>query len=381
MKSKKTPHLVASIADLFQEALQNGVFPGAAAGFLVDDGQRKEKIMWCFGYTDKSQAQAVQTSTIYDLASLTKPLVTVLSLLVLFEDKHIDLDTRLNKLIQGKVPIDKEKITVGDLLAHRSGLPGYRPYFSDLLAIEGFKARKERIVELILAEKLAYQTGSDHIYSDLGFILLGEIIEKISGSPLDIFWTERVLQPLALQEKLMFRPAAKNISQEMLAATEACPWSGEMLRGVAHDENCRAIGGVAGHAGLFGTLDGMLVLCGHLLKQWRGEERHPAYSTANLRIFLRRHQRSNWCYGGFDTPSKLCSSSGRYFSELTVGHLGFTGTSFWIDLAGGIVVVLLTNRVHPGRENEKIKRFRPLFHDTVMKQVLEKQRNGEAGEG
>ena len=199
MKSKKQLHLNASMNDLFLEALQHDVFPGAAAGFFLDDGQRKEKRMWCFGYTDKSQVQAVQISTIYDLASLTKPLVTVLSLLALFEDNHIDLDTGLNKLIQGKVPSDKEKITLGDLLAHRSGLPGYRPYFTELLDIEDFKARKERIVECILAEKLAYQTGEGHIYSDLGFILLGEIIEKISGIPLDIFWMEKVLRPLALQ--------------------------------------------------------------------------------------------------------------------------------------------------------------------------------------
>lgn len=381
MKSKKPPHLNASLNDLFQEALQHGVFPGAAAGFLLDDGQRKEIGTWFFGCTDKSQVQAVQTLTIYDLASLTKPLVTSLSLLALLEDNHIDLDTRLNKLIQGKVPCDKEKITLGDLLSHRSGLPGYRPYFTELLTIDDFKARKERIVELILAEKLAYKTGTGNIYSDLGFILLGEIIEKISGRPLDIFWTEKVLQPLVLQEELMFRPVVKNISRELLAATEACPWSGEMLRGVVHDENCRALGGVAGHAGLFGTLEGVLALCGHLVRQWRGEKRHPAYSTVNLRKFLRRRQHSNWCYGGFDTPSEHGSSSGRFFSESTIGHLGFTGTSFWIDLARGIAVVLLSNRVHPSRENEKIKRFRPLFHDTIMKQVLEEEKDRNTGEG
>ena len=203
-----------------------------------------------------------------------------------------------------------------------------------------------------------------------GTSCLGKLIEKITRIPLDIFWTESVLRPLGLQDKLIFRPAGKGIERELLAATEDCPWSGEMLRGVVHDENCRAIGGVAGHAGLFGTVEGVLELCGHLLRQWRGEEKHPAYSAANLRKIFHRGDSSSWCRGGFDTPSKQGSSSGRYFSEKTVGHLGFTGTSFWIDLARGIAVVLLTNRVHPSRENEEIKRFRPLFHDTVMKQAL-----------
>lgn len=378
MKNEKQADLNASMENLFQEALQQGVFPGAGAGLLLDNEQKKEKKMWFFGYTDQSRKNEAQSSTFYDLASLTKPLVTVLSLLVLLEEKQIDLDSRLNSLMQRRIPYGKEKIILADLMAHSSGLPGYRQYFSELLNIQEILARKERIVDLILTEELAYQTGSGHLYSDLGYILLGEIIEKVSQIPLDLFWTEKVVRPLGLQQKLIFNPTGKGIGSDLLAATEECPWSGNMLRGVVHDENCRVLGGVAGHAGLFGTLEGVLDLCGHLLRQWRGEEKHPAYPVAVLRQIFNRRDPSNWCCG-FDTPSKPGSSSGRYFSEKTVGHLGFTGTSFWIDLARGIAVVLLTNRVHPSRENEKIKRFRPLFHDTVMKQVLAEQEDGEKG--
>ena len=142
-----------------------------------------------------------------------------------------------------------------------------------------------------------------------------------------------------------------------------------MLSGVVHDENCRAVGGVAGHAGLFGTVEGVLELCNHLVRQLRGEETHPAYSNEKLRQLLTRHGESTWMYG-FDTPSIKGSSSGMYFSDQSAGHLGFTGTSFWIDLARGISVVLLTNRVHPTRENYGIRKFRPLFHDIVMKALL-----------
>ena len=130
--------------------------------------------MWFFGNTDRSRENEVQFSTFYDLASLTKPLVTALSLLVLLEEKQIELGSPLNTLFPQKIPYDKEKITLADLMAHSSGLPGYRPYFSELLDIQGFEARKERIVDLILTEKLVYQVGLRHLYSDLGYILLGE---------------------------------------------------------------------------------------------------------------------------------------------------------------------------------------------------------------
>lgn len=125
-----------------------------------------------------------------------------------------------------------------------------------------------------------------------------------------------------------------------------------MLCGEVHDENCRSMGGVAGHAGLFGTVEGVLSICSHLLRQWRGDEEHPNYSSNLLRDIFAYRSDSAWRYG-FDTPSKINSSSGQLFSSLSVGHLGFTGTSFWIDLERGVAVVLLTNRVHPSRANEK----------------------------
>ena len=130
------------------------------------------------------------------------------------------------------------------------------------------------------------------------------------------------------------------------------------------------MGGVAGHAGLFGTVDGVLIFCRHLLRQWRGEEQHPNYSSVLVRRIFADNPGSSWRYG-FDTPSKVNSSSGRFFSPRSVGHLGFTGTSFWIDLDRGIAVVLLTNRVHPQRSNEKIKDFRPRIHDALMESLLE----------
>lgn len=370
MENEIYSHIDTPLIAIVNEALNDGIFPGATVGFLIDNEKNKGKRSWAFGFTDNSRKDEVEISTYYDLASLTKPFVTVLSLLVLFEKTNIGLKTNINKLIQSHIPYDKSKISLGDLMAHRSGLPGYRPYFKELLNIEGAMARKKKAVEYILHEDLVYKTGSSHLYSDLGFILLGEIVEEISKEPLDLFWMKEVLNPLNIQNGFIFSPEKNNICDKYLAATEKCPWSGKMLKGIVHDENCRVLGGVAGHAGLFGTIEGVLDLCGHLLRQWKGREDHPHYSSEKLRKILCRNNHSNWCYG-FDTPAKIYSSSGKYFSYQSVGHLGFTGTSFWIDLSRGIVIALLTNRVHPNRENEGIKKFRPMLHDTIMKQIVD----------
>lgn len=363
--SQIDPH----ITKLMKEALREGLFPGATAGFYVENKKTREMNEWVFGFTDYEKRNKVNIKTYYDLASLTKPLVTVLSLLVLFERKKIDFETTVNQFFEFDFPCDKKDICIGDLMGHKSGLPGYRPYYEELLKIKGLRARKEQIVEYILNEKLEYERAKSHLYSDLGFILLSEIIEKIISIPLDVFWLEEVLKPIKLQKKFIFRPARNNISKKFLTATEKCPWTGKMLKGIVHDENCRVLGGVSGHAGLFGTVDGVLDLCRHLLRQWQGKETHPHYSSETLRKVFRHEKDSTWCYG-FDTPSPLHSSSGKYFSDKTVGHLGFTGTSFWIDLSRGIVIVLLTNRVHPSRKDERIKKFRPLFHDMIMKHIL-----------
>ncbi len=361
--------LDSSVTSLFEEALKKGIFPGAAAGYIFLEGSRKRGKIWTFGTTDLSQEHKITTATFFDLASLTKPLVTVLSLLAVMEEKGFDVKTPLKKLIGQSIPSYMEEIQLGQLMDHSSGLPGYRPYFQELIRLGEQQDRKERIIDRILGENLEYPTSYRHVYSDLGYILLGRIVEDITGSPLDIFWSERILKPLGLQKKLLFKPEQVIKNTSLFAATENCPWLGLMLSGTVHDENCRSIGGVAGHAGLFGTINGVLQLCEHLLRQFRDEEEHPAYSNKQLRKILLRHDHSPWAYG-FDTPSTRGSSSGHLFSRQSVGHLGFTGTSFWIDLSKGISIVLLTNRVHPTRENEQIKIFRPMFHDTIMRHLL-----------
>lgn len=368
-----TASLLQSLEKKGSEVLQQGtsddVFPGAVGGIIVDRHNIRETVVWTSGYTDHNRSHAVNKKTLYDLASLTKPLVTVLSLLVLIAKNKLSWDTPLADLLQLSVPVQKKKINLTDLMQHRSGLPAYRPYYHDLLQCGDEQARKKKMVDCILHEPLEYKPGSQALYSDLGFLLLGYAIEILSGESLDVFWQNNVVFPLSLDDKLLFSPHRKKRLDSLIAPTEVCPWTKKMLCGEVHDENCRSLGGVAGHAGLFGTIEGVLSICSHLLRQWRGDAEHPHYSSDLLRYIFEYRPDSVWRYG-FDTPSKINSSSGQFFSNRSVGHLGFTGTSFWIDLERGVVVVLLTNRVHPSRANEKIRKFRPLFHNTLMKSLV-----------
>ena len=312
-------------------------------------------------------SKPVQENTFFDLASLTKPLCTVQSVLSLIENKKTGWNSPLKSLIRHKTGPYLKKITIGQLLSHSSGIKGYKEYFLDYKA-QYKKNNKEKIIKTILKEPLAYQPGRKCIYSDLGYILLGEIVEQVSGSRFDVFFEKKIAKPMHLENDIFFKPFSKEPDKrkKKYAATEKCPWRKKMLQGEVQDENCWLMGGVSGHAGLFGTISGVLTMTENILKIWKGNMEHPAYSSGLLQKALKKiDTKETWCMG-FDTPSLSGSSAGRYMSRSSVGHLGYTGTSFWIDPERELVVVLLTNRVHPTRHNENIKKFRPLFHDTVI---------------
>ena len=197
------------------------------------------------------------------------------------------------------------------------------------------------------------------------------MIEKLTGQRLDNIYREKVTGPLGLEKQVLFRAVDIYGKKENrhVAATQNCPWRKRVLQGEVDDEHCWLMNGVSGHAGLFGTINGVLNLTKNILNMWQGRENHPSYSNELLRKALTRpYKNQTWCMG-FDTPSPLGSSSGKYLSRQSVGHLGFTGTSFWIDPEKDMTVVLLTNRVHKSRDNEKIKKFRPLLHDTLFKEM------------
>lgn len=357
-------YLLDELEKIIYNSLLNLVFSSCSLGYFWYDDEKIESQTHHFGFTDiDKESSQTNEKTVYDLASLTKPLATSLAFMALVETGNIDLEDEIGIFFHG-ASREMGKIRISQLLSHSSGLPAHRPYYETLIGYAHGK-RKEKLKKLIFDEKLLFQPGSATLYSDLGFMLLGFVVEKITGVSLDIFWQNEIVRPLALREELFFKDMS-GLDSERCAGTGRCNWSKRKLCGIVHDDNCRALGGIAGHAGLFGTVNGVMSMTKELLLQYRGVHRHPAYGSEVLKKFLQKHNGSTWTYG-FDTPSSGNSTSGKYFSEMSVGHLGYTGTSFWIDLSKGVGVVLLTNRVLMGNDMSKIRKFRPLVHDTIMK--------------
>lgn len=370
MKSYKEKMIREDLDNLLSTFSDTQVPAGISlAGSVMKTGV-SESFSYNSGHTELiNQNIPVSAETFFDLASLTKPLVTALSLYILMESGKVSLSTTLNDLFNSKViPVDKQSIQIYHLLSHSSGLAAHKNYFVKALGLLPGK-RKEYILSAILSDNLQYRTSSDHLYSDLGYILLGYIIETITGDPLDRFFADNIAKPLGLADSLLFKFKERQAGMASCAMTEVCAWTNTWLEGKVHDDNCRVMGGVAGHAGLFGTSHAVLRVCEALIDVWQGNNGLLPIKQRSLMKFLEKLEGSTWrC--GFDTPTTLYSSSGRFFGKNSIGHLGYTGTSFWIDLDRGTSIVLLTNRVHPTRQNEFIKRLRPLIHNIIMEKLI-----------
>lgn len=356
--------LQQSINLLVNDYIGRKAFSACSLGFFAtEQGVTYQEALYHgktgFGPGDK----AVSGETYLDLASLTKPMATSLAILLLVSKGTLKLDDRLEKFF-GDIPNDKAAITLLQLINHTSGLCAHQPYYLELIKLPQ-KEKRSYLIAKILGEKLCDIPGKNCIYSDLGFFLLGCIVEQATGLPLALFFEEQILAPLAIDRDQIFFKNTTERGESDFAATGICKWSGKELRAIVHDDNCRALGGVAGHAGLFATLPGMLAFTQNLLLELQGKSCRLGLSEEILSDFSNRERDSSYVYG-FDTPSPFGSSSGRYFSCLTFGHLGFTGTSFWMDLKSGCGIVLLTNRVLSPDGLQSIKTLRPQVHDLIM---------------
>lgn len=366
-----------AIQAAMDRAVQDGVFPG---GVLAARSDGDVRVLVAAGTLSLEPASVpVQASTVYDLASLTKPLATATSVLLLVQAGKLQLDVAVgNILIELKgTPIGSA--TLRDLLTHRSGLPGWRPLY-ERLVVEGLawgraepSVVRQAVLRLIKDEPLVSRIGEQTLYSDLGFILLGFAVERASGLLLDEYFAQAVAHPLGARPLFFSRaastsPSSVNQPGVMIAPTEWDEWRKRLLKGEVHDENAAAMGGVAGHAGLFGTAEAVLAVSGAWLASYHGDR--SLLDRELVRQFTTRQSqtpRSSWALG-WDTPS-VPSSSGTHCSPEAFGHLGFTGTSLWIDPQRRLEVVLLTNRVHPSRKNDAIRAFRPMIHDLVYREL------------
>jgi CubicO group peptidase (beta-lactamase class C family) len=323
---------------------------------------------------------AMERETVFDLASLTKVMATTTLFLQLAEEGAVALDDPVAKVLPHFAEREKEGVTFRHLLTHSSGLKPWRPFHEALLERErktgervlGTPAAKEWILESICRSALVHAPGEAAVYGDLDFIVLGAALEKLSGRPLDELAGARIHAPLGLASARFVRQASplSDAERRRFAATENCPWREKILWGEVHDPNAWAMGGVAGHAGLFATADDVLDFGEALLDVWHG--RGEALPRARLREFATRQALpagSDWALG-WDTPAAQGSSAGTHFSPQSIGHLGFTGTSLWIDLDADCAIALLTNRIHLVAKRSKFA-LRAEVHDLIREAFAE----------
>ena len=348
---------------ILQAAVEQRAFPGA----VLAVGHKGETAMVPVGrlaYED--DAPPVTADTIYDLASLTKVVAATTAAMILTERGKLALDRPVAFYLTDFVePYDtaadplwavRGEVTVRHLLAHTAGLPAYEQFF--------LRAReKSHVLAEALALPLEEPPGRKTVYSDVGFILLGEIIERASGQRLDAFCEKEIFAPLGMKDT-RFNPP-RELWDRIAPTEQDNEFRKRLIRGEVHDENAWVMGGVAGHAGLFGTAGDLAAFCRMMLAGGRANETQ-ILKPETIRAFTRASPAAEGPARGlgWDKPSEP-SSCGRHFSASSYGHLGFTGTSLWLDPEKDWFVILLTNRVHPSRTNEAIRLVRPTVHNAV----------------
>ncbi len=345
--------------------MHEGVYPGAV---LLAAQSGEIVFLEAVGHRSLMLGPApMHRKTIFDLASLTKPLATTLAIMKLVDDGIMDLDQPLDTLLPCHVPEEKRPISPRMLLSHSSGFLDWQPIYLELDRYP-LRERKGILRGELLRIPLTFDPGQGTLYSDLGFMMLEWLIEETTGGPMNRFLDRYFYSPLSLERTFIYDTALpRQFKAEQFAATEDCPWRAKVIQGTVHDENAHVLGGYSGHAGLFGTAEEAYLLANLLMRHFHGSQ-DDYLRPKTVRAFFTRQMPlgdGTWALG-WDTPSLENSSSGSYFSNNSVGHLGFTGTSIWMDLDRDIVVIFLTNRVHPTRNNQKIKVFRPRLHDAIM---------------
>jgi CubicO group peptidase (beta-lactamase class C family) len=350
---------------------ESRVAPGAVLGVWRRSEPRTPRFAFAGRVRAETDSPAVRVDTVFDLASLTKIVGSATLLARLVERGEV----RWSDPVQAFFPeYAYSTVTLEHLASHTAGYAAWAPFWQKLLAEGGrgnptilrsipVMQRQARVRDEVLASVPEVQPGVRALYSDLSFLLLGFCLERVTGLPLDQALQRRVFEPWGLEGLSFRRIEEKEWQDSEVAATEQCPWRGRVLQGEVHDDNCWAMGGYGGHAGLFGRAEDLLLFA----RRWlEGAISRPVRQVAWTRVAS-----PSGCERtpGWDTPSGPKPASGRGFGPGSVGHLGFTGTSLWIDPVRECAVVLLTNRVHPSRENIRIREFRPRIHDVLLQEL------------
>jgi CubicO group peptidase (beta-lactamase class C family) len=314
-------------------------------------------------FTYDPASPEVTTTSIFDLASLTKVIATTAMAMILYERGMLDLEAPVTAIVpefagddsdsdSGKDPRRRE-VTLRMLLAHSSGLPAYEKLFLRAKTREG-------LLQAAFSTPLAADPGTRADYSDIGFIILGIVLERLADEPLDTFCQREIFGPLGMAHTT-FNPA-QALKDSISPTADDHTLRRRIIQGEVQDENASILGGVAGHAGLFSNAEDLAIFAHAMLNAG-----YPILRSTTVELFSRREAAPEGTSRalGWDTPSAP-SQSGKYFSPRSVGHLGYTGTSLWIDPDRQLSITLLTNRTWPDCQNQAIKQIRPAFHDAVI---------------
>jgi beta-N-acetylhexosaminidase len=343
---------------IVERAIRDSAFPGAQVVVVKDGVVAYSRAFGTQTYDPLSRP--IDQATLFDLASVSKVIGTTTAAMKLFDQGKLLLDAKVSNYLPQFTEGEKAKITVRHLLTHRAGFPPFKRFF--LMC-----KTAEEALDSVLASELLWPPGDTTVYSDIGMITMGKVIEKIAGMPQDEFLEKEFYGPLGMKHT-MYNPPRE--LWDRVAPTEIDTlWRNTLVRGVVHDENACLLGGVAGHAGLFSTAPDIAILTQMLLN--KGTYAGGRYlAPGTIDAFLAKPLPGEDRYIGWDMKSPTGSSAGAYFSPSSFGHTGFTGTSVWVDPVRHISLIMLTNRVHPTRANLKIARVRPAVADAVIRALV-----------
>ncbi len=345
------------------EAVQDYAFPGAAYGVWMRGGVLAMEAAGRFTY--EPFAHPVLPETVFDMASVSKVMATTAMAMLLWQRGQLDLDEPVCNCLPEFIKKEasdsrKRAVTPRMLLAHTSGLPAYARLFERC-------ATAQSLLDACLHMSLECDPGTLAVYSDIGFIVLGHLLETLAGERLDTFCQREIFVPLEMFATSYCPPQVIRPSIPPTALDDA--FRHRLLQGEVHDANCWVLGGVGGHAGVFSNVADTLRFADCILRGGK-----PIFHAETVSLFTTRQTEPAHTTRalGWDTPSAQ-SSAGQYFSAHSAGHLGYTGTSLWIDLDKDLAIVLLTNRTFPGNGAEgisqKIQQVRPLFHNALMREM------------
>ena len=384
MKRSVIERKLGRVERALDKAIEKQEIPGAVVLARMPVEDELLEYSWVRGLAAaRPERLPMRRDTIFDLASLTKVMATTTAIMLLVDEGSICLDDPVSKTLPQFGERGKEEVTIRHLLSHCSGLKPWRGFHELLIEKErktgerliGTPEGREWILDRVLRSGLVHDPEEAAVYGDLDFIVLAALVEEVSKQSFDDFCESRIFTRLGLADTRFFpipvdgSQAAPDAIRRRVAATENCAWRERILWGEVHDPNASAMGGVAGHAGLFSTADDVLKFAQAFVDSWHG--RSDVLPPERVREFATRQRLpddSDWALG-WDTPTAGVSSSGKHFSPQSVGHLGFTGTSLWIDLEREAIVVMLTNRIHQVAKRSRFD-LRPTIHDAILEAFL-----------